>query len=127
MIILTADVCNHRNDEPHHVQAQGVLDLDALCRFLFVQGASARSGLGLDELVVAGLRAMESLLEDGLRLVELEFGLEVDLAIIVAAAVGATTRVGEVELIIDDLLADSAPVWKSNVSNYAHIQHRSRG
>lgn len=87
--------------------------LDALGRFLVVERASAGSGLSLDKLLITGLRAVEVLLKDGLGLVELEFGLEVNLAVVEPTAVGAAAGVGKIELIIDDLLADSTPDWKS--------------
>ena len=97
---------------PHHVQALVFGGLDALGRFLLIEGASAGSGLRLDELLITGLRPVEVLLEDGLGFVELELGLEVDLAVVVAAAVGAATGIGEVELIIDDLFADTTPIGR---------------
>jgi len=53
---------------------------------------------------------VDTLLEDRLGLIELELGLEVVQVVGVAAAVGTATGVGEVELLIDNLLASSAPV-----------------
>lgn len=49
------------------------------------------------------------LLKDGLRLVDLELGLEVVEVVGVAAAVGSTAGVGEFELLVDNLLARRAP------------------
>ena len=53
---------------------------------------------------------MNALLEDGLGLVDLKLGLEVAQVVRIAAAVGATTCVGEVELLVKDLIANLAPV-----------------
>lgn len=86
------------------------MKLDALGRFLPVDGTSGRRGVDLGELVVSHNGAVESLLEDGLGLVELELGLEVLQVVGVAAAVGATAGIDKVELVVDDFLARSAPV-----------------
>lgn len=74
------------------------------------RAARAGSGLGLGEtILVLGLRAVNALLEDGLGLVDLELGLEVVSVVGVSAAVGAATGIGELELLVDDLLTGSAP------------------
>ena len=74
------------------------------------RAAGARRALRLGEhVVLLNLGAVEALLEDGLRLVDLELGLEVMEVVGVAAAVGAATSVGELELLVDDLLARRAP------------------
>lgn len=73
--------------------------------------AGARGALCLGEhVVLLDLGAVEALLKDGLGLVDLELGLEVMEMVRVAAAVGAAASVGELELLVDDLLARRAPV-----------------
>ncbi len=54
-------------------------------------------------------RAVDALLKDGLRFVELELGLEVPEVVGVAAAVGAATGIGEVEGLVDNLLKGTTP------------------
>jgi hypothetical protein len=55
------------------------------------------------------LRAMERLLEDGLRLVDLELCLEIG-NMGKATAVGAAASIGEGELLASDIIVDSSPV-----------------
>lgn len=75
--------------------------------------AGARGALCLGEhVVLLDLGAVEALLKDGLGLVDLELGLEVMEMVRVAAAVGAAASVGELELLVDDLLARRAPGGK---------------
>lgn len=79
---------------------------------LIVHGAAgARGALGLGQsVVILMVRAVDALLEDGLGLIDLKLRLEVMEMVRVAAAVGATTRVGEAELLIDYLGAKTTPV-----------------
>jgi hypothetical protein len=51
---------------------------------------------------------VDGLLEDGLWLIDLELGLEV-MDVVEARRVGSATGVGEVEMVIEDLLAGIAP------------------
>jgi hypothetical protein len=67
-----------------------------------------RIGLGQDFAVLGG-GAMDTLLEDGFRFVELKLGLEVVEVVRVAAAVRTTAGISEVELLVDDLLACTTP------------------
>jgi hypothetical protein len=53
---------------------------------------------------------MNSFLEDGFWFVELELGLEVVEMVGIATAIGTTTDVGEVELLVDYLLPDTTPI-----------------
>jgi hypothetical protein len=64
----------------------------------------------VQSVILLGLGAVDTLLEDGLGLIELKLGLEVMKMIRVAAAVGAATSVGELELLVDDLLTGTSPV-----------------
>lgn len=76
-----------------------------------VGGTTALGGLGLSQLLAVLLgRAMDRLLEDRLRFVDVELGLEGIQVVGVAAAVGAATSVGETEVLVDDLLTSIAPV-----------------
>jgi hypothetical protein len=61
-------------------------------------------------MILLLLRAMERLLEDRLRLVDLKLGLEVGDVVREAAAVGATARVGKGELLVSDIIVDGSPV-----------------
>lgn len=85
-------------------------DLDALGRMLDLVDGAARGGgrVGLGELIL-GLGAVDALLEDGVDLVHVELGLEVS-NVGVARGVGTTTRVGKVELVIDDLVTGVSPI-----------------
>lgn len=75
---------------------------------LLIDGASTGRGrLSLGQLIVGG--AVDRLLEDGVRLVDLELGLEI-LNVVEAGGVGSATGVGEVELVVQDLLARITPV-----------------
>lgn len=56
------------------------------------------------------LRAVERLLEDRLRLVDLKLGLEVRDVVREAAAIGATTRVGKGKLLVSDIIVDGSPI-----------------
>ncbi|KAI1502611.1 hypothetical protein F5X99DRAFT_378561 [Biscogniauxia marginata] len=56
------------------------------------------------------LGAVDSLLKDGLGLVELELGLEVFQVGRVATTVGTTTGICEVEVLVDDFVAGIAPI-----------------
>jgi len=72
--------------------------------------ARGRMGLGQDDTVVIDLGAVDAFLKDGFGFIKLELGLEVDEVVGVAAAVGATTGVGELELLVYNLLTSSAPI-----------------
>lgn len=52
---------------------------------------------------------MDGLLEDWLGLIDLKFGLEV-LNVVEAGRVGSTAGIGKVEMIINDLLTEIAPI-----------------
>jgi len=84
--------------------------LEVLVASLVRRTAYARGRVGLGEGVILDLGAMDPLLEDRLGFIELEFGLEVRKVVGVAATVGAAAGIGKIELLIDDLLTDSAPV-----------------
>jgi len=53
---------------------------------------------------------MDTFLEDGFGFVELELSLEIVEMVGIAATVGPTTGVGEVELLIDYFLTDTTPI-----------------
>lgn len=80
---------------------------------LIFRGAAALGGSRLGEilaLIVLG-GTVNGLLEDGLGLVDVKLGLEV--AELIAAAIGATSSMGKGEiLVVLDFLASVAPVWK---------------
>lgn len=91
------------------VSSQG--PLDALGRVLDLVDGAARGGggIGLCELVLGlGFGAVDALLEDGLDFVHVELGLEVA-NVGVAGRVGAAAGVGQVELVVDDLVTRVAP------------------
>jgi hypothetical protein len=70
----------------------------------------------VQSVILLRLGAVDTLLEDGLGLIELELGLEVMEMVGVAAAVGAATSVGKLELLIDDLLTGTSPIVGQNLS-----------
>lgn len=79
---------------------------------LFVLGrASTLRGRGLGEVVCLILLggAVEALLEDGFGLIDVELCLKVAELVSVAAAVGAAAGVDEGKVLVDDLVASSAP------------------
>lgn len=80
-------------------------ELGTLGRVL--SGGSGGS-VGLCELRVLG--AVDGLLKDGLGLVELELGLEVLEVVGIAGRIGSTASVGEVELVVKDLVTRVSPV-----------------
>lgn len=85
-------------------------DLCALGRVVVdghTTGGGRRGSVSLSELGV--LSAMDRLLEDGLGLVELELGLEVLKIVGIAGRVGSTASVGEVELVVKNLITRVAP------------------
>lgn len=53
---------------------------------------------------------MKGLLEDGLGLVDVKLGLEVAELVGIAGAVGSAARVGECEVLVDNLFTSRAPV-----------------
>lgn len=86
-------------------------DLGALGRVVVDRDAAGRgsgSSVGLGKLWVLG--AVNRLLEDGLGLVELELGLEVLEVVGIAGRIGSTAGVGEVELVVKDLITRVAPI-----------------
>jgi hypothetical protein len=60
-------------------------------------------------VVILSLRAVDVLLEDRLGLIELKLGLEVMEMVGIAAAVGSTASIGELELLVDDFFTRTAP------------------
>lgn len=86
------------------------------------RAAGARGSFGFGEGVVLVLGTVEGLLEDGLGLVDLELGLEVAQVCRVATAVGAATGVGEVEFLVEHLLANFAPA--SELASTANPERR---
>lgn len=83
-------------------------DLGALGRVL---GGGSGGSVSLCELRVLG--AVDRLLKDGLGLVELELGLEVLEVVGIAGRVGSTASVGEVELVVKNLVTRVAPIKRS--------------
>lgn len=75
-------------------------------------GSGGRVGLG--ELWVLG--AVDRLLEDGLGLVELELGLEVREVVGIAGRIGPAASVGEVELVVKNLITRVAPTNDQQMS-----------
>lgn len=75
---------------------------------LINRASRTRGSVDLGESVILALGA-HALLEDGLRLVDLELGLEVIQVVRVSTTVGVTTFIGKIELLINDLLTSSAP------------------
>lgn len=91
--------------------------LHVLVVLLIHRAASAGGALGLvQSVILISLGAVDALLEDGLGLIELELGLEVMEMVRVTAAVGAATSVGELELLVDDLLAGTSPIVGQNLA-----------
>lgn len=84
------------------------MDLGALGRVL---GRGSGGSVSLCELRVLG--AVDRLLKDGLGLVELELGLEVLEVVGIAGRVGSTASVGEVELVVKNLITRVAPIERS--------------
>jgi len=79
---------------------------------LLVHGSAAGRRLRLGQVLVLG-RAVEALLEDRLRLVDLKLGPEAGGVGSEAAAVRTAPSVGEVEALVDDLVTYVAPVTLS--------------
>lgn len=74
------------------------------------RGAATLGRLGLGEVFAVLLgRAVDRLLEDGLRLVDIELGLESRDVVGEATAVCAAASVSEAEVLVNDLLAGVAP------------------
>lgn len=65
----------------------------------------------IDVSLVVVLGSVQVLLEDGLGLVDVELGLELGAVRDYARAVGSAPGVGEVEVLVDDLLAGFTPVF----------------
>lgn len=83
--------------------------LGALGRILVDRNTTGRGGsVGLSELGVLG--TVNGLLKDRLGLVELELGLEVLEVVGVAGRVGSATSVGEIELVVKNLITRVAPI-----------------
>lgn len=92
-------------------------DLGALGRVVVDRDATGRgsgSSVGLGKLWVLG--TVDRLLEDRLGLVELELGLEVLEVVGIAGRIGSTASVGEVELVVKDLIARVAPINDQRMS-----------
>lgn len=71
----------------------------------------ARGGLGFgQDVVILRGGAVDTFLEDGLRFVELELGLEVVEVVGVATTIGTTTGIDEVEFLVDNFLAHITPI-----------------
>lgn len=52
---------------------------------------------------------MEGLIKDGFELIDLKLGLELPKVVGDAAAVGAATRVGELEALVDNVVLNGTP------------------
>lgn len=92
-------------------------DLGALGRVVVdrdATGGSSGGSVSLGELWV--LSTMDRLLKDGLGLVELELGLEVLEVVGIAGGIGAAASVGEVELVVKNLITRVAPVALSSAA-----------
>lgn len=103
-------------------------DLGALGRVVVnrdATGGGSGSSVGLGELWVLG--AVDRLLEDGLGLVELELGLEVLEVVGIAGRIGSTASVGEVELVVEDLITRVAPINDQRMSEEDPDSIRSNG
>lgn len=61
-------------------------------------------------LIILIKRAMEGLLEDRLRLVDLELALQISHVVGDRAAVGATTSIGKAELLVCHVIPKCAPI-----------------
>lgn len=91
--------------------AEAVVVLHALAVLVFHRARLARGSLSLgQDVVVLDGGAVDTLLEDWFGFVELELGLEVAEVVGVAAAIRTTSGVDKVELLVDNFLADIAPV-----------------
>jgi hypothetical protein len=66
----------------------------------------------LGNLGLVVFRAVETLLEDGLGIVDLPLGLEVAGLVGHGAAVGPAPRLVEIEVLVNDLAAYASPVCK---------------
>jgi len=74
--------------------------------------ATARGGrVHLGELII-GLGAVDVFLKHGLGLVELKLGLEVLGTVGIPAAVGPTAGIRQVEVLVNNLLADATPIGR---------------
>lgn len=70
-----------------------------------------RGGLGFGQgVVILSNGAMETLLKDGLRFVELELGLKVMKVVGVATTIGTATGIDEIELFVDDFFTHITPI-----------------
>lgn len=79
-----------------------------------VAEAAGLGRLRLGDVLGVLLRAVDVLLEDGVRLVDLPLCLELPDVVGDAAAVGPAARLVEVEVLVKHLVAHVAPViWKS--------------
>lgn len=79
-----------------------------------VLGGGSGGSVGLCELWV--LSAVDGLLKDRLGLVELELGLEVLEVVGIAGRIGSTASIGEVELVVKNLITRVAPVAFSSTA-----------
>jgi hypothetical protein len=80
--------------------------LHLLVRLVVVDAGAVRRGLGLALLILGA----HVLLEDGLRLVDLKFGLEIINVARQATAIGAAAGIVEVEVFVHHLVTSIAPV-----------------
>ncbi len=87
---------------------------------LIVDGARlARGGLGFgQDVVILRGGAVDTFLEDGLRFIELELGLEVVEVVGVATTIGTTTGIDEVEFLVDNFLAHITPGTVRDKTDY---------
>ena len=68
---------------------------------------------------------MKLLLEDGLGLIDLELGLEVLKVMVDAEAIGTTTKVVPVDVLVGNFLTRATPVYKAVVVSSGHLVRES--
>ena len=129
----TRDDLRQINGIPHHADA-GRLSLFTLLPqearhshkalllllvgLLLIHRSAAGRGLCLGQVVILLRRAVEALVEDRLQVVDLKLGLEAGGVGSKAAAVRAAPSIGQVESLVDDLVAGISPIAHVSGSTY---------